>query len=197
MTHLQASYYDSPTILWNHTVNTRTEQTKFLISYIYSKISKLSKIETDNSRIIICGDFNIDAHDNFYSRKRFTNIPKSKITEYDALVSKLKKLGIPINLMLNKFKQHIPTFGVNTEDFDHVLTGEENLNTQQTIDYIWEIKRNEGEDSEKRKEENLSENCKYLRINYDSPRLECFKVDNRPYQQLSDHFGLSVELEVR
>ena len=34
-----------------------------------------------------------------------------------------------------------------------------------------------------------------LNINYESCEVENFLVEGRPYQQLSDHFGLSVNLE--
>lgn len=38
-------------------------------------------------------------------------------------------------------------------------------------------------------------NTKQLKVNYDSVRVEDFTIKNRPYQQLSDHFGLSFILE--
>ena len=42
-----------------------------------------------------------------------------------------------------------------------------------------------------------NENSYQLQILYDSPKVEQFLVKNKPYQQLSDHFGLSVQLTIK
>lgn len=36
-----------------------------------------------------------------------------------------------------------------------------------------------------------------LYIEYNSAQVESFLVSDKPYQQLSDHFGLSVDLKLR
>jgi hypothetical protein len=35
----------------------------------------------------------------------------------------------------------------------------------------------------------------YLEVDYTTAKVESFLIKNKPYQQLSDHFGLSVELK--
>ena len=48
---------------------------------------------------------------------------------------------------------------------------------------------NENED-----EENNEEEKGKIKVLYDSFKVEEFLIKDRPYQQLSDHFGISVEL---
>ena len=77
---------------------------------------------------------------------------------------------------------------------------------KQTLDYMWEIIPNynldiyqksqgqfniltESEDEKSDDEENTK-----IKVLYDTFKVEEFLVKNRPYQQLSDHFGISVEL---
>ena len=102
------------------------------------------------------------------------------------------------------------TFGNNDKpEYDQVLTGKADLNLKQTLDYIWEIipdynldiyKKgfdkiyyyiNDNEDEKEKDEEYKNEKSKII---YDSLKVEEFLIKNRPYQQLSDHFVVSVEL---
>ena len=214
-THLQASYYDSGNTLWNFTIETRTKQTEDFINFIYDTIYNLNDDDLFKCKFIICGDFNIDAYDYINAREKF-NLPKVKYTEYEIFKKKLSKLGKAIDLIENKFHFHPFTFGVNDGDNDKVLTGKEDFNSHQALDYIWEIipdfslpifKKdsnineiiNTNDDNE-----NLLENeqkinigkptLRQLYICYDTIKIEEFLIKNRPYQQLSDHFGVSVEL---
>ena len=202
-THLQASYYDESFESFNNTVQTRTHQTEELINYIYNKILILPKNEIENGKIILLGDLNIDAHNNIFAQKKF-NLPKYKISEYEAFKQKLNKLGIANDLMIKKYNEHLYTFGNNDKpEYDHVLTGQADLNTKQTLDYIWEIIPDYNLDIYKNiisqnnieNEDKIEDNCEKIKVLYDSFKVEEFLVKNRKYQQLSDHFGLSVELE--
>ena len=83
-THLQASYYEDNYETFNYTVQTRTYQTEELINFVYNKILKTPRNEIINGKIILLGDFNIDAHDHFFAKKIY-NIPKYKISEYEVL----------------------------------------------------------------------------------------------------------------
>ena len=203
-THLQASYYDESYESFNNTVQTRTHQTEELINYIYNKILIIQKSEIENGKIILIGDFNIDAHNNIFAQKKY-NIPKYKISEYEIFKQKLNKLGLVNDLMLKKYNEHLYTFGNNDKpEYDHALTGKADLNMKQTLDYIWEIIPDYNLDIYKNhiSQENNVENGDVMENNYgkigvvyDSFKVEKFLVKNRKYQQLSDHFGLSVELE--
>ena len=95
-----------------------------------------------------------------------------------------------------------------------VLTGKEDFNSKQTLDYMWEIipdlslpiYKKDNELSSKmefipRDDNNINQICNnekscQLKILYDSPKVEKFLVKNKPYQQLSDHFGLSIQLTI-
>ena len=243
-THLQASYYDSGNSLWNFTIETRTKQTEDLINFIYDTIYNLDKNDLSKCIFIVCGDFNIDAYDYKNAKEKY-NLPKVKFTEYEIFKKKLEKLGKCIDLIENKFHTHPFTFGVNDAEHDQVLTGKEDYNSFQALDYIWEIipdfslpiyKKNlipekngnnieniiEKNDNNIKDiiEDNIENNRDYnnfdddvnllnkginkenngksglrkLFVCYDSTKIEEFLIKNRPYQQLSDHFGVSVEL---
>ena len=59
-THLQATYFGTTEYHWNITVDTRIDQINELCKYI-KEISNESKIDVDE-KILIAGDFNVDAH---------------------------------------------------------------------------------------------------------------------------------------
>ena len=205
-THTQASYYDESSKNINSTIQVRTAQTEELINYVYNKLLNIPKEQVNKGCVLIVGDFNIDAHDNKMLREKYS-IPKYKITEYELLKKKLNKLGTAIDLMKKKYNEHLYTFGNNDKpEYDKVLTGKGDFNMKQTLDYMWEIIPNynldiyqksqgqfniltESEDEKSDDEENSK-----IKVLYDTFKVEEFLVKNRPYQQLSDHFGISVEL---
>ena len=205
-THTQASYYDESSKNINSTIQVRTAQTEELINYVYNKLLNIPKEQVNKGCVLIVGDFNIDAHDNKMLREKYS-IPKYKITEYELLKKKLNKLGTAIDLMKKKYNEHLYTFGNNDKpEYDKVLTGKSDFNMKQTLDYMWEIIPNynldiyqksqgqfniltESEDEKSDDEENTK-----IKVLYDTFKVEEFLVKNRPYQQLSDHFGISVEL---
>ena len=205
-THLQSSYYDESQSNINCTIQVRTKQTEELINFVYNKLLHIPKEQVFKGCVLIVGDFNIDAHDNKFIRERY-KIPKYKISEYELFKKKLCKLGTPIDLMFKKYNSHLYTFGNNDkEEYDHVLTSKAEFNLKQTLDYMWEIipdynlyiykkgfyklssiskgKNNEDTDDDK------------INVLYGSFKVREFLVKNRPYQQLSDHFGISVELSL-
>ena len=205
-THTQASYYDESSKNINSTIQVRTAQTEELINYVYNKLLNIPKEQVNKGCVLIVGDFNIDAHDNKILREKYS-IPKYKITEYELFKKKLNKLGTAIDLMKKKYNEHLYTFGNNDKpEYDKVLTGKGDFNMKQTLDYMWEIIPNynldiyqksqgqfniltESEDEKSDDEENSK-----IKVLYDTFKVEEFLVKNRPYQQLSDHFGISVEL---
>ena len=204
-THLQSTYYEDTPENMDSTVQVRTKQTEELINFIYNKLLTIPKNEIKNGKIILLGDFNIDAHDNIYAQDRY-KLPKYKYTEYDIFYKKINKLGQAIDLMKKKFNKHLFTFGDNEieQEHDQVLTGKESYNLKQTLDYIWEIIPdynldiyniiNEEYDNDNNMGEgNNSKNN--IEVLYNTLNVQKFLIKDRPYQQLSDHFALSVQLK--
>ena len=203
-THLQASYFDDTQANIDFTIKVRAIQTEELINFIYNKLLKIPKKDVENGKIILAGDFNIDAYDNKFARERY-KIPKYKDTEYNIFKKKINKLGKAIDLMEKKYNKHMYTFGNNEKkEYDHVLTGKADINIKQTLDYIWEIipdyhlpifksKMNINDDNIENYEIN-NNNKRKIEVKYDSLKVQEFLIIDRPYQQLSDHFGISVDL---
>ena len=112
--------------------------------------------------------------------------------------------------MQKKFNDHLYTFGNNEgPEYDKVLTGKADFNLKQTLDYIWEIIPNYNLEIYKnsiifnknyvfdnKNEENEEDEPEKSKVLYETLKVEEFLVKNRPYQQLSDHFGVSVELSL-
>ena len=204
-THLQSSYFDESQSNINCTIQVRTGQTEELINYVYNKLLTIKRKEIEKGCVLIVGDFNIDAHDNKYVKERYI-IPKYNISEYELLKKKFSKLGIAIDLMEKKYNDHLYTFGNNDKpEYDQVLTGKSEFNMKQTLDYMWElipdydldIYNNSLEPINLKKEpKKEADKDNKIKVLYDTLKVEEFLVKNKPYQQLSDHFGISVELSL-
>ena len=205
-THLQSTYFNESQRNIDFTIQIRTSQTEELINFVYNKLLVIPREEVKNGLILIAGDFNIDAHDNKFIKKKI-KFPKYKNTEYNIFKKKINKLGTAIDLMEKKYNKHIYTFGNNEkEEYDHTFISKVEFNIKQTLDYIWEInpdynlkiykseyqtlKNKNNYEDEKNNEKNK------IKVLYDTLTVQEFLVKNRPYQQLSDHFGISVEIYV-
>ena len=201
-THLQSTYYDESQKKIDCTIQVRTAQTEELINYIYNKLLTIPRNEIKNGCMIIAGDFNIDAHDNKFAKVKY-KIPNYSISEYNLLKLKFNKLGTVIDLMEKKYNDHIYTYGNNEkEEYDHTLTNKVEINMKQTLDYIWEVIPDFNLDIYKQGYNIFNDNCSLeknnkdnkIKVLYDTFKVQEFLVKNRPYQQLSDHFGVSVDL---
>ena len=124
-------------------------------------------------------------------------------TEYEIFEKKLRKLGTAIDVMEKKLKRHEYTFGNNENGYDKILTGKADMNSKQTLDYIWEIIPdfslpiyNHGMNKLNKNYSYDDKNCENhkIKVLYDTFEVQHFLAKNRPYQQLSDHFGISVDL---
>ena len=120
-------------------------------------------------------------------------------------MSDLDELGTVIDLYKRKFKTHPITYGEKLENKgDKVLTLPCDVGSQMSLDYIIQIipelnkvRRYSGiEKFHIKKTERRSLNNTSLKIDYDSAKLEKFHIKQKPYTQLSDHYGLSVELSL-
>ena len=202
-THLQSTYLDESQKNIDCTIQVRTTQTEELINFIYNKLLIIPRDEVKNGIVILAGDFNIDAHDYKFAKEKY-KIPIYNSTEYDIFKQKINKLGKAIDLMEKKYNDHLYTFGNNEkEEYDHTLTNKNEINIKQTLDYIWEIipdysleiynQRNPIYSKSYSFDDRNIENNK-IKVLYDTLKVQEFLIKNRPYQQLSDHFGISVEL---
>ena len=201
-THLQASYFDDSQKNIDTTIQVRTKQTEELINFVYNKLLTIPRDEIKYGCVIIAGDLNIDAHDNKFAKKKY-KIPLYTNSEYNILKLKLNKLGTAIDLMEKKYNEHLYTFGNNDKkEYDQTLTSKADMNIKQTLDYIWEIIPDFNLDIFKygynkyNKSYSIDDrNCEKqkIRVLYDTFKVQEFLVKNRPYQQLSDHFGVSVD----
>ena len=207
-THLQSTYFDESQSNINDTIQVRTKQTEELINFVYNKLLTFPRDEIEKGLVLIVGDFNIDAHNNQFLREKY-KLPKYKITEYELLRKKFSKLGTAIDIMYKKYNNHLYTFGNNDRpEYDQVLTGKAEFNLKQTLDYMWEIipdyelniyskgyiKLNQNSE-QKQLNKNAEDNDK-INVLYNTFKVQEFLVKNRAYQQLSDHFGISVELSL-
>ena len=205
-THLQSSYFDESISKINCTIQVRTKQTEELVNYVYNKLLSIPQDQVKKGCVLIVGDFNIDAHDNKVAKQRYF-IPKYTIPEYELLKQKFNKLGKAIDVMEKRYGDHPYTFGNNEKpEYDKVLTGKADFNLKQTLDYIWEIVPDYNLEIYKNSlnfknlffdngnEENKEDQSEKSKVLYETLKVEEFLVKNRPYQQLSDHFGVSVEL---
>ena len=207
-THLQSTYFDESQSNINDTIQVRTKQTEELINFVYNKLLTFPRDEIEKGLVLIVGDFNIDAHNNQFLREKY-KLPKYKITEYELLRKKFSKLGAAIDIMYKKYNNHLYTFGNNDRpEYDQVLTGKAEFNLKQTLDYMWEIipdyelniynkgyiKLNQNSE-QKQLNKNADDNDK-INVLYNTFKVQEFLVKNRTYQQLSDHFGISVELSL-
>ena len=201
-THLQASYFDDSQKNINYTIQVRMSQTEELINYVYNKLLTIPRDEVNSGCVIIAGDFNIDAQNYCYANKKY-KIPKYNNTEYEIFKKKLEKLGTVKDVMKEKLKKHEYTFGNNENEYDKTLTGKADMNSKQTLDYIWEIIPDFNLNIYKHGLNKLNKNYSYDDKNYENHKIEVlydtfqvqhFLAKNRPYQQLSDHFGISVDL---
>ena len=209
-THLQSTYFDESQANINCTIQVRTRQTEELINFVYNKLLLIPRDQIEKGCVLIVGDFNIDAHDNKFVKTRYM-IPKYKISEYELFQKKLSTLGKAIDLMDKKYNDHLYTFGNNDKpEYDQVLTGKAELNMKQSLDYMWEIipdyeleiyksvyyKINNIISPEQSLKNDEEEENDKINVLYGTFKVQEFLVKNRPYQQLSDHFGISVELSL-
>jgi endonuclease/exonuclease/phosphatase family metal-dependent hydrolase len=221
--HLQATYFDSNSSQWDLQIKTRINQIEELNEYISHLITeqKIGK----NDKILLLGDFNIDAHGLKY--KVDSKFDKKILNEYEILMEKLNQNFKTTDLVKKKYNIHPFTYGVTGDDetaenleklqklfssnvsvdelnerssksfcetldlsltrrflYDLVLTDKSDRGRFQSLDYIFEICLLD------------SESITKLQINYDSIRVEEFLIEERPYQQLSDHFGISISLYI-
>jgi hypothetical protein len=78
--------------------------------------------------------------------------------------------------------------------YDQVLIAKEDYGSFQTLDYMFEIIPFTADEASNVVIPFNNKKHTGIEVDYTSSQVEYFLVSNKPYQQLSDHFGLSVAL---
>ena len=235
-THLQANYYNT-FYVYKECINNRTYQVQQLIKFIAEKTEKMRHDDI----ILVVGDFNISSRkfnslmmDQFKSRalvdpafRIFLEPGFDHIYEYENL---LKILGNKGMFKVKDLKQEIsdeeggpPTFGGVKlyEDgtkgpVETALAGEADLMTEQSIDYMFELVREDKknafcpEEGKCNKHKEVDEKDELLighsevqpvatpfKVIDKTIKVEQFIVEGQDFSTLSDHFGLSVDLGIK
>lgn len=197
-THVQSSYFNISQNLFLACYESRCSQLNQINEFIKAVIDKTNFNEND--KIILLGDFNVDALGFKYKRpdrELDYNLVKK---EYNELIERLNQNGLET---IDLYKTHKGYSPITYADIDPdtlttetVLTLVDDIEAQMSLDYIFEVKYN-GQ---------YNENS-VLKIDYDSLKIEDFRISSnpmlthiekntRPYNQLSDHYGLSIELKL-
>lgn len=190
-THTQASYFDVSQEYWDISSETRINQLNQLKVYIEEIFSYKRKIKVEsNCLCLIVGDLNVDALN--YNYIRSTKGFWDTIDEYDFFIDDLSSLGKVSDIYYDTNKIHPITFGEKLENNgDKVLTHSTDVGTCLSLDYIISI-------YPKRELFTDESSKRILKVvnDKDSVNVERFLIDKKPYTQLSDHYGLSIELEL-
>lgn len=202
-THLQATYntYTKEERVYFATRKSQIEELALNISELLKR-HYFNKTE----KILLCGDLNIDAS---YNSDYSWLYGKHK-SEYSYLMDQINMHDYTSTNIYHYYKKEHPiTYGGD----DKILYHPECYNYKQSLDYIIEIKY-KGDIDKNIKTINNTKSfiqkpivIKDTRINsniniiYDSIKVESFYLNeeakitkNRPYNQLSDHYGLSISL---
>lgn len=145
--------------------------------------------------VLLVGDMNINAREQPFKLEfnsyLSTEIPINRMSkgeeevelfsEYDAFLNIFKEqmLELVDCAYLRYSNKHPITFG----DGDTVLTDRSESESKQRLDYIMEVRRPNSSPENK--------------VVIESCNVESFKVANKPYIQLSDHYGMSVEVALK
>lgn len=210
-THTQATHggkYDPDTYI------TRGDQ---LLSFRRFIDKILAKEFTEGDVAILCGDFNVNARNPWFS---ITNIEqdytplklypslkeKERINEYQSMLTMLSKNFEDeiVDLLYETLKDFPPTYGVSRigpngkeEPDETILTHAEDHCTNLCLDYIFQLIPKYSSKLELTMPE--AQFCKrpnMLRVKPKSSRVEPFYVKHPKVTQLSDHLGLVTTIEV-
>lgn len=208
-THLQASYLHPGMMAERElSIKTRLHQFRTLMTRVKSILARTRK-NPKQEPVLLMGDLNMNAlmvplnlHGSVLENEKVGKL----FVEYDCFLKIFVDAGIKAtNCVFEKYQRHPVTFG----DGDTVLTDRLESLSKQSLDFIFELEVpsevltvSTEMESPKTKNESVSKEAltteegegKCLRPVVSSTRVEEFKVKERPYCQLSDHYGLSIEV---
>lgn len=186
-THLQATDYIKCEKTITTSYLTRKTQIEELAYYINKCLEKNYSKENylQGDRILLCGDINVDSS---YGEMSWLYGNHSK--EYNFFINELNLYKFKaIDLYYSHKGEHQKTFGGNDRTLYHPME----VDTYYSFDYMIEIFFSHFDDITKKEE-------KYV-FDYSSISIEKFKLNKekqkeRVYTQLSDHYGLTINLKL-
>ena len=156
-THFQADYAGNTV----KTARVRERQIGELITFIKQTITE------NPGYSLLCGDLNIPFHENL---------------QYQSFIQRFQNEG----LMLIDYDQlHLPTYGKTNEHgelLDTIITSTNPHPINECLDYIFEIKLNDSDDSQ---------------LTHSAIQVQSFPSNDNRFPFLSDHYGLSINLNFR
>lgn len=187
-THLQASYDSNTSNHRNEEV--RIKQLQQFHSFISETLS-LGSLDFTNEKVILLGDFNIDSMSKDSSHSQ----------EYQEMIrilfsnSSISNDFIHHDIMFEKYNAHPITVGDKSEDEkgnlqprDLVLTYDPHNSVPKSIDYIFLL---DPIVPGKQQDSTLSSS-----VLYEHSYVENFFVLDKPFTQLSDHYGLVITVSL-
>eukprot|EP00347_Sterkiella_histriomuscorum_P019255 403342346 len=228
-THTQASYFGTSVEEFNITFECRLEQLRIIRMFIEEK----TRNATSDELIILCGDINVNGakvdrkgqvyRDMVKDKPEFKAVLDEYEREYDLLISILTNNNedVAVDVMRQANSGVSPvTFGdcyIDEKGKEHPLETQlvkvEDHCTQQSLDYIFQIKRGfnvekerlqienqktaSGTHSNEPKSQNGKSKHKKLVVSIEESRIEKFFFDSHPViKQCSDHYGVSTILKL-
>lgn len=231
-THLQANYLHSDFTTYSYSINYRIcHQVIELINFIDEQTMDMSQ----NDKIMIWGDFNISSLPFSQSTRNSLKelakrYPKysdlleddyDSLGEYKILLKLLSKEGrFTVQNLKSGDEENTLSDPITFGDFvvnqdgtkspaEVALTHESDSMVGTSIDYIFQLDRNEFEDDQQQdsSKTKLIKNTQMaksddteaeeLEVIKESLKQEKFLVQNREFTQLSDHYGLSVSVNLK
>ena len=193
-THLQASYFNISQDLFVACYESRLSQIYQINDFIVNILENTGY--KSNHKVLLMGDLNVDAF-GFQNKRPERDVDYNLVKkEYVDMMSILNSNGMTIiDSFYDHNKYHPITYGAIDPDLGHtekVLCLVDDLESKQCLDYIFDCyyKHN-------------SKEVNKLKILGDTIKVEDFRLvnkefdhleKNRPYSQLSDHYGMSCEL---
>ena len=170
--------------VFTNTSQIRRNQLKEIFDFIREGIFNNTKVFQKGDQVILCGNLNIDK--NGYKFLNNQNIKKELTKEYEEI------MDIDPNIVLyDSFENdNRATYGELDDDsqkYDTTLTFEPFQKSKMILDYIFEV--------EQRTEMKRKINHINFRIKKNSHNIEKFLISYPPLVQISDHYGLSLEIE--
>lgn len=192
-THTQASYFDGDFAKDGPAFCRRLLQLQSLKRFIDKT---LEQFETKGDVNILAGDLNVNSRAKSYPLEdilevfpslRESELPCNLCNEYDLLEAVFNPSESPyrmVDVLLEKHGRHLVTYGDAEEvdglflPLDPILTDAGEQCSMQRLDYIFEIFP-----------KHKSPSAEFLEAS-----IEKFIVKNKPFKQLSDHYGVAVQL---
>ena len=194
-TALQSNEYSSSSkVLLNDLLrecsDIRKEQIKEMFTFIKEGIVDNKEIYNKSDLIILCGNFNIEQNGYKHLAANTLGIHNELTNEYNVLLMNNKEELMLENIFDKEMHIDKTTYGDYNDDsqrFECYLTQPQYQKSKMILDYIFTVCPSINRQSL------LTQ--KAFSIQNDSLFIEKFLINHSPLIQISDHYGLSCEIE--